>query len=158
MLLDTATYLPGDILTKVDRAAMAVALETRAPFLDHKLFALSWALPVTTRIENGQGKSVLRRLLARHVPPTLFERPKMGFGVPIDAWMRGPLKAWIADQCHSFAAKHPQHGERTLDALNRFLSGHGHLHHYLWNVAMYESWQKHNSCRGIVKSELDAKK
>lgn len=157
MLLDTTTYLPGDILTKVDRAAMAVALETRAPFLDHQLFALSWSLPIAARIENGVGKSVLRRLLAKHVPASLFERPKMGFGVPIDAWMRGPLRTWIADQCHSFAGRHPRHRESVCDALDRFLSGRGHLHHFLWNVAMYEGWRSHNARQGAVMSELDAK-
>ena len=156
MLLDTQTYLPGDILAKVDRAAMAVALETRAPFLDHKLFALSWSLPISARIEKGRTKTVLRRLLARHVPDRLIERPKMGFGVPIDTWMRGPLRDWIGDQCASFADRHPRLAPSVRTALERFHGGRGHLHHFLWNVAMYEGWQARTR-RGMASAELETR-
>jgi len=89
MALDGLTYLPDDILVKVDRAAMAVSLETRAPFLDRDVIGFAWSLPMHMKIRNGQGKWLLRRLLDRHVPRELVERPKMGFGIPLDAWLRG---------------------------------------------------------------------
>ena len=97
MLLDTIGYMPGDPLTKVDRASMAVALETRTPFLDHHLYALSWSLPREERIKNGETKHIIRNLLAKYVPKNLFERPKAGFGVPISAWLAGPLRPWVAE-------------------------------------------------------------
>jgi asparagine synthase (glutamine-hydrolysing) len=96
-LLDTLTYLPDDILTKVDRASMSVSLEVRVPLLDPDVFSFAWSLPPLLRVHEGTGKVALRRVLARHVPPNLFERPKMGFGVPVSAWLRGPLGSW-ADQ------------------------------------------------------------
>ncbi len=141
MLLDTLTYLPGDILTKVDRAAMAVSLETRVPFLDHKLFDLAWSLPIEERIKHGQTKHVLRQMLGTHVPEALFNRPKAGFGVPIEHWLRGPLKEWTIDNVSSFCADFPQYAQRTRQTLSAYLKGENHAHHYLWNVAMLQSWR-----------------
>jgi asparagine synthase (glutamine-hydrolysing) len=97
MLADARTYLPADIFVKVDRAAMAVGLETRAPFLDHRVAAVAWRLPLALKIRGGTGKWALRQLLHRHVPPELIDRPKAGFAMPIGAWLRGPLRPWAED-------------------------------------------------------------
>jgi asparagine synthase (glutamine-hydrolysing) len=94
MTCDALTYLPGDILTKVDRAAMAVSLETRVPFLDHRVAAVAARIPIGMKIAGGQGKLILRKLLYRHAPRQLFERPKAGFGIPVGDWLRGPLRPW----------------------------------------------------------------
>lgn len=142
MLMDALTYLPGDILTKVDRASMAVALETRAPFLDHRLFELAWRLPSSEHIKDGRSKSVLREMLARRMPARLFERPKAGFGVPISDWMRGPLSAWLMDAANGFKLAYPRHQLAIDRALAALCDGSPTIHHFLWNVAMLEGWRR----------------
>lgn len=142
MALDGLTYLPDDILVKVDRAAMAVSLETRAPFLDRDVVDFAWSLPMHMKIRNGQGKWLLRRLLDRHVPRALVERPKMGFGIPLDAWLRGPLREWA----ESLLAEERLRREGYLDpvpiraAWRAHLAGQASYGYRLWSVLMFQAW------------------
>jgi asparagine synthase (glutamine-hydrolysing) len=146
MYMDTQRYLPDDILVKVDRAAMAVSLETRIPFLDHRVVAFAWSLPADLKLRNGQSKWLVRQLLQRYVPADLFERPKMGFGVPIGEWLRGPLKEWAHDLLSdSMLAKH-----QFLDAKlvqkkwQQHLAGTFDWQYHLWDVLMFQSWYEAN--------------
>ena len=142
MLIDTLHYLPDDILVKVDRAAMAASLETRAPLLDHRVFELASRLPLEETYANGQGKLVLKRILARYVPTALTDRPKMGFGVPIAEWLRGPLRSWAEDLLSSEMLRKDDllRPQPIQLAWEEHLSGHADHAQAIWNVLMFQAW------------------
>ena len=142
MAQDTLSYLTDDILVKVDRAAMAVSLETRVPFLDHQVFAQAWRTPLSLKLKDGQSKWCLRQILYKYVPTDLIERPKMGFAVPLDAWLRGPLREW-AD---SLLAKDRLADEGFFDPEKistmwaEHSSGKRNWQYQLWDVLMFQAW------------------
>ncbi|MTJ93804.1 MAG: asparagine synthase (glutamine-hydrolyzing) [Desulfovibrio sp.] len=138
---DTLCYLPDDILVKVDRASMAVSLEVRVPLLDHRLFEHAWRLPADMKVRNGLGKIVLREVLSQYVPRQLFERPKMGFGVPIDHWLRGPLKDWAQSLLdpHTMKGQGLLRPEAILPSWQRHLAGENFAYP-IWNVLMLEGF------------------
>ncbi|HEY6131562.1 MAG TPA: asparagine synthase (glutamine-hydrolyzing), partial [Halioglobus sp.] len=147
MALDGLTYLPDDILVKVDRAAMAVSLETRAPFLDRDVIHFAWSLPMNMKIRDGQGKWLLRRLLDRYIPRELVERPKMGFGIPLDTWLRGPLRDWGESQLAEDRLRREGylHPEPVRAAWQAHLAGHANYGYRLWSVLMFQAWLEVNN-------------
>lgn len=144
MAMDLATYLPGDILHKVDRASMAVSLEARAPLLDYRVVEFALTLPLEMKIRDGQGKRLLRRVLYRHVPRELIERPKQGFGLPIDAWLRGPLRSWAEDLLDESRLRREGllKPEPVRRALEEHLAGRANRQYHLWAALMFQAWRE----------------
>ena len=142
MLRDLLGYLPDDILVKVDRASMGVSLEARAPLLDHRVVELAWKLPLAQKIRGREGKWLLRRVLERHVPNTLFDRTKQGFGIPIDTWLRGPLRAWAEDLLAPDRLRREGYlePEPIQRALREHLQGKRNRQYELWAILMFQSW------------------
>jgi len=142
MAWDTLSYLPDDILAKVDRAAMAVSLETRAPFLDHRVAQVAWRLPMSMKIRGGTSKWALRQILYKYVPRELIERPKAGFAMPIGQWLRGPLRAWAEELLHP--DRLGREGYLRPEPINRLWQQHlsGRYDHTtkLWTVLMWQAW------------------
>ncbi len=147
MYLDTMSYLPDDILAKVDRAAMGVSLETRVPLLDHRVVEFAWRLPLSMKIRGGQGKWILRQILYKYVPQKLIERPKMGFGVPVSAWLRGPLREWAGALLDKSRLEregffHPAPIRQKWD---EHLSRQRDWQQSLWSLLMFQAWLERNS-------------
>jgi asparagine synthase (glutamine-hydrolysing) len=146
MAMDTLSYLPDDILCKVDRAAMAVSLETRIPFLDHRVVEFAWNLPMGLKIKNGQGKWILRQILDQYVPKALIERPKAGFGIPLGAWLRGPLRAWAQNLIdpQRIEAEGYFYSTPITKIWQEHLSGQRDWAGRLWTILMFQAWLEGN--------------
>jgi len=139
---DMAGYLPDDILVKLDRATMAASLEARCPLLDHRVVEFAWRLPTAVKVRSGQGKWLLRQVLNRYLPKTLFERPKQGFNVPIGAWLKGPLREWARDLLAAPCIRRDGllDVHRVETCWQEHLSGQRDRARELWAILMVQAW------------------
>ena len=142
MYRDAMTYLPDDILCKVDRAAMGISLETRVPFLDPAVVELAWRLPMSMKVRGDTGKWALREVLYRHVPRSLIERPKAGFGIPVGEWLRGPLRAWAESLLDPSRLKSEGYlkSAPVCRVWRDHLSGRRDWSPRLWTILMFQAW------------------
>jgi asparagine synthase (glutamine-hydrolysing) len=145
------TYLPDDILVKLDRAAMAVGLESRAPLLDHNVVEFAWRVPLALKVNGGENKSLLRHLLSRYLRPAAWDRPKRGFGVPIGEWLRGRLRSWSEDlldesKLRSQGIFHPEPVRRRW---REHLDGRRNWDHFLWTVLCFQAWLETSRERSV---------
>lgn len=148
MFSDVTTYLPDDILTKVDRASMSVSLETRIPFLDHEILEFVWSLPLEMRMENRQGKKLLREIFLKYFPEKLLKSPKQGFAVPLDSWIRGPLKEWTIHTINNFQQQQEISAHLGLQSkLEEHLSGKRNWQYHLWDALIYQIWWENDSTK-----------
>jgi asparagine synthase (glutamine-hydrolysing) len=155
MYWDAMTYLPNDILVKVDRATMAASLESRAPFLDPRVVEFAWRLSLPHKISKGKGKQILRHVLYRHLPQGMVDRPKAGFGIPLADWLRGPLRDWAEDLLDERRIRNegyfcPQ-PIRTI--WQQHLSGNGTWEFHLWDILMFGIWLEES--RRILSTETE---
>jgi asparagine synthase (glutamine-hydrolysing) len=142
MYMDMQTFLTDDILTKVDRSSMSVGLEARVPFLDHRLIEFAWKVPLDMKIKNNQGKWLLRQVLYKYVPMEMIERPKMGFGIPIDSWLRGPLRAWADELLNKerIEAEGIFEYELIHKKWREHLNGKRNWAYHIWDILMFQCW------------------
>ena len=147
MALDQITYLPNDILVKVDRTSMASSMEARVPFLDHRLIEYSWKIPYSLKFRNGKSKWILRKILKNYVPENLTERPKMGFGIPLNDWLRGPLREWAESLLNENKLSQEGYFNPKLirEKWEDYLSSKNKLLYDLWNVLIFQAWRDENN-------------
>ena len=147
MILDLISYLPNDILTKVDRTSMASSIETRVPLLDHKLIEYVWKMPHNLKFRNGQSKWILRQILKKYVPETLTERPKKGFGIPLHSWLRGPLRDWAENLLDEKKLLKEGYFDAKIvrEKWDDFILNKKNWHQDLWNILMFQAWLDSNN-------------